>query len=120
MNDRQKANILICDDVPEKLLVYQSVLEELDENLVTVRSGEEALKEVLKDDFAVILLDVNMPGLDGFETAQLIRQRRRSAHTPLIFLTAFNDEMRISQGYATGAVDYIFTPAVPEILRAKV
>jgi CheY-like chemotaxis protein len=120
MTDREKTNILLVDDVPDKLLVYQAVLEELDENLIAVRSGEEALKEVLKDDFAVILLDVNMPGMDGFETAQLIRQRRRSAHTPLIFLTAFTDEVRISKGYAMGAVDYISTPVVPQILRAKV
>lgn len=120
MVDRERASILIVDDMPDKLLVYQSVLDELDEHVVAVRSGAEALKEILRQDFAVILLDVNMPGMDGFETAQLIRQRRRSAHIPLIYLTAFTDELRISQGYATGAVDYISTPVVPEILRAKV
>lgn len=118
--DSEKINILICDDLPDKLLVYRSVLEELGENVIEVRSGAEALKQVLKHDFAVILLDVNMPGMDGFETAQLIRQRRRSAHTPIIFLTAFADEVHTAQGYATGGVDYLPTPVVAEILRAKV
>jgi signal transduction histidine kinase/DNA-binding response OmpR family regulator len=113
-------NILIVDDLPEKLLVYRSVLEELGQNLVFVRSGEEALKQVLKHDFAVVLLDVNMPGMNGFETAHLIRNRKRSGHTPIIFLTAFADEVQTTQGYATGAVDYMSTPVVPEILRAKV
>src|SRR5262249_62098449 len=76
---------------------------------------------VLRLDFAVILLDVNMPGgMDGFETAEFIRQRKRSAHTPIIFLTGFADEMRAARGYALGAVDYILTPVVPDILRAKV
>src|SRR4051794_19218730 len=120
MSDTDKANILIVDDLPEKLLVYQTILEELGQTIVEVRSGAEALKQVLRHDFAVILLDVNMPGMDGFETAQLIRQRKRSAHTPIIFITAFADEVRTAQGYATGGVDYIPTPVVPEILRAKV
>jgi signal transduction histidine kinase/DNA-binding response OmpR family regulator len=117
---KERASILLVDDLPDKILVYRSVLEELDETLISVDSGPEALKQVLKHDFAVILLDVQMPGMDGFETAQLIRQRKRSAHTPIIFLTAFADEVRTSQGYATGGVDYIATPVVPEILRAKV
>src|SRR5260221_3908221 len=120
MTSADKTNILIVDDMPEKLLVYQTVLEELGQNLVAVGSGAEALRQFLRMDFAVILLDVSMPDMDGFETAQLIRQRRRSAHTPIIFLTAFGDEMRTAKGYASGAVDYILTPAVPEILRAKV
>jgi CheY-like chemotaxis protein len=117
---KERASILLVDDLPDKILVYRSVLEELDENLISVGSGAEALKAVLKHDFAVILLDVQMPEMDGFETAQLIRQRRRSSHTPIIFLTAFADEVRTTQGYATGGVDYISTPVVPEILRAKV
>lgn len=120
MASREKANILIVDDLAEKHLVYRSILDELDENLVSAQSGAEALKQVLQQDFAVILLDVNMPDLDGFETAQFIRQRKRSAHTPIIFLTAFADEVRTAQGYATGAIDYMSTPVVPEILRAKV
>src|SRR5215212_3755764 len=115
-----KANILIVDDLPDKLLAYQTVLEELGQNVVAVRSGSDALKQVLKEDFAVILLDVHMPEMDGFETAQLIRQRKRSAHTPIIFLTSFADEVHTTRGYAYGAVDYLPTPVVPEILRAKV
>lgn len=116
----EKVNILVVDDLPEKLMVYESLLEELGQNLVTVNSGEEALKLVLKHEFAVILLDVNMPGMDGFETASLIRQRKKSAHTPIIFLTAFTDEVKAAQGYASGAVDYLPTPVVPEVLKAKV
>ena len=101
-------------------MVYRSILEELGQNLITARSGEEALKLVLKHEFAVILLDVNMPGMNGFETATLIRNRKKSSHTPIIFLTAFTDEVRMAQGYASGAVDYLPTPVVPEILKAKV
>ena len=118
--DPERVNILVVDDLPEKLVAYEAILEELGQNIVTARSGEEALKMVLKDEFAVILLDVNMPGLDGFETASLIRKRRKSSHTPMIFLTAFTDEIRMAQGYASGAVDYLPTPVVPEILKAKV
>ncbi|HEY7428476.1 MAG TPA: response regulator, partial [Gemmataceae bacterium] len=115
-----KINILVVDDLPEKLLVLESILEELGENVITANSGAEALRRVLEHDFAVILLDVNMPGMDGFETASLIRQRRKSAHTPIIFITAFADEIHTVHGYALGAVDCIFTPIVPEILRTKV
>ncbi len=113
-------NILVVDDLPEKLLAYEVILQELGQNVVKVRSGEEALRVVLRQEFAVILLDVNMPGMDGFETASLIRKRKKSAHTPIIFLTAFTDEIRMAQGYASGAVDYLPTPVVPEILQAKV
>jgi len=120
MTTDEKAKILICDDLAENLTSYQAILEELGQELVLVRSGEEALKEVLKHDFAVVLLDVNMPGIDGLETASLIRGRKRSAHTPIIFITAFTDELRVSEGYAHGAVDYISSPVVPAILRAKV
>src|SRR5437762_12699150 len=120
MTSDEKAKILVCDDLQENLLSYQAILEDLGQELVMVGSGEEALKEVLKQDFAVILLDVNMPGVDGLETAALIRRRKRSAHTPIIFITAFTDELRVSEGYAHGAVDYISNPVVPAILRAKV
>ena len=116
----ERAGILVVDDLPEKLLVYRTILEDMDVDLVTADSGHQALKEVLKREFAVILMDVSMPGMDGFEAAALIRQRKRSALTPIIFLTAFTDEMRVAQGYASGAVDYLPTPVVPEILRAKV
>jgi signal transduction histidine kinase/CheY-like chemotaxis protein len=112
--------ILVVDDLPEKLLAYRTLLEELGQHLITAASGEEALRLVLKHDFAVILLDVNLPGIDGFETAALIRQRKKSARTPIIFLTAFTDEMYAAQGYASGAVDYLPTPVVPEVLQAKV
>jgi len=116
----EKAKILIVDDLAENRLSYQAILDELGQELVIVSSGEEALKEVLKHDFAVVLLDVNMAGLDGLETASLIRGRKRSAHTPIIFITAFTDELRVNEGYAHGAVDYISSPVVPAILRAKV
>ena len=115
------ADILIVDDRPDKLLVYRTILEDLGQNLFTAASGEQALKLVLERDFAVILLDVNMPGLNGLETAALIRNRSRSAHIPIIFITAdFNDEHHMAKGYALGAVDYISSPVVPEILQAKV
>jgi signal transduction histidine kinase/DNA-binding response OmpR family regulator len=115
-----KANILIVDDLPDKLLVFQTILEELDQNLVMVRSGSDALREVLAREFAVILLDVNMPDIDGIETAALIRRYKRSAHTPIIFITAYADEMQTAQGYSLGAVDYILSPIIPEVLRTKV
>src|ERR671924_978837 len=115
-----KANILVVDDLPDKLLVFQSILEELGQNLVFVNSGSEALREVLNREFAVILLDVNMPDIDGFETAALIRKYKRSAHTPIIFITAYADEMQTAKGYSLGAVDYILSPVIPEVLRSKV
>jgi signal transduction histidine kinase/DNA-binding response OmpR family regulator len=120
MGADEKINILLVDDLPEKLLVLESILEELGENVIKASSGAEALRLVLAHDFAVILLDVYMPGMNGFETAALIRQRRKSAHTPIIFITAFTDEMHTAQGYSMGAVDYILSPIVPEILRTKV
>jgi len=85
-----------------------------------VRSGSEALREVLEREFAVILLDVNMPDIDGIETASLIRKYKRSAHTPIIFITAYADEIQTAQGYSLGAVDYILSPVMPEVLRSKV
>lgn len=119
LEDDGTARILVVDDREDKLLVYRSILDDLGQTIVTARSGEQALAHVLRSHFAVILLDVQMPGMDGLETAALIRQRKRSAHTPIIFLTAF-DELRAAEGYATGAVDYMTTPVVPEVLRAKV
>jgi signal transduction histidine kinase len=117
----ERASILIVDDRPDKLMALRAVLEDLGQNIVAAASGEEALKQVLLHDFAVILLDVNMPGLDGLETAQLIRNRRKSAHTPIIFITAdFQDDSHSRRGYLLGAVDYIGSPVIPEILRAKV
>jgi signal transduction histidine kinase/DNA-binding response OmpR family regulator len=116
----EKTHILIVDDLQEKLLVFKTVLEELDQNLILVRSGSEALREILTREFAVILLDVNMPDIDGLETARLIRQYKKSAHTPIIFITAYADEMQTAQGYSLGAVDYILSPVNPEVLRSKV
>jgi signal transduction histidine kinase/DNA-binding response OmpR family regulator len=115
------AKILIVDDLPEKVLVLETILSELEGvQILTARSGETALQLILENDFAVILLDVNMPGMDGFETASFIRSRKRSAHTPIIFVTAFADEVLASRGYSLGAVDYILSPVVPGVLRSKV
>ncbi len=121
MKNQEKVNILLVDDMPANLLSTKSILEELGLNIVCANSGEEALKHLLYEDFAVILMDVNMPRLSGFETAALIRQRPRSIYTPIIFITAINTtEMDRCKGYLFGAVDYIFSPIVPEILQAKV
>lgn len=115
------ALILLVDDRPDKLLALEAVLEAPRQILMKARSGKDALRLLLKHDFAVILLDVSMPGMDGFETAALIRQRPRSQHTPIIFITSINQsENHISQGYSLGAVDYLLTPIIPEILRSKV
>jgi signal transduction histidine kinase/DNA-binding response OmpR family regulator len=117
----ERANILVVDDRPDKLFVYKTMLEDLGQNVLTATSGDDALKQVLEHDFALILLDVNMPGLDGLETAALIRGRKKSAHTPIILITAdYGDEPRVRKAYSLGAVDYIASPVVPEILRAKV
>ncbi len=120
MQNDEKVNILVVDDLPEKLLVIETILEGLGENVVKARSGREALRHLLDCEFAVILLDVNMPDMDGLETAAMIRHRRQTADTPIIFITAFTDEAHTAQGYSLGAVDYIFSPVVPEILRTKV
>ena len=116
----ERSNILIVDDRLDKRVVFRTILEELDQNIITASSGEEALRWLLDNECAVILLDVNMPGMDGLETAELIRARRKSAHTPIIFITAFADEMHTARGYSLGAVDYILSPVVPNILRSKV
>jgi signal transduction histidine kinase/CheY-like chemotaxis protein len=116
----ERSSILIVDDRLDKRVVFRTILEELDQNIVTASSGEEALRWLLDNDCAVILLDVNMPGMDGLETAELIRSRRKSSHTPIIFITAFADEMHTARGYSLGAVDYILSPVVPNILRSKV
>jgi signal transduction histidine kinase/DNA-binding response OmpR family regulator len=119
--DPQKVNILLVDDRADKLLSLEVMLADLNQNLVRATSGRDALRCLLREDFAVILLDVNMPGMDGFETAALIRQRQRSETIPIIFVSAVNDaDTHVSRGYSLGAVDYILSPIVPEILRAKV
>jgi len=120
-SDDEKVGILVVDDRTDKCLAYEVMLADLKQEVVCVHSGKEALRHLLQRDFAAILLDVNMPGMDGFETAALIRQRKRSETTPIIFVSAVNDTMsHISRGYSLGAVDYILTPVVPDILRAKI
>ena len=116
-----RVKILLVDDQPENLLSAEAVLEGLGEQIVKAESGREALRHLLDEDFAVIVLDIMMPEMDGFETAALIRQRERSRHTPIIFLTALGrGEEHIRTGYDLGAVDYIMKPFVAEILRTKV
>ena len=119
--DDLKADILMVDDEPKNLLALEGLLEPLGQNLLRAQSGEEALRFVLKHNLAVILLDVRMPGMDGFETARTIRRRERSRHTPIIFLTGVSTEMEFAfRGYEVGAVDYLIKPLVAEVLRSKV
>ena len=120
MQPDEKISILVVDDDRQKLLTLETVLEELGQNVVCVTSGRDALRLLLSQSFAVILLDINMPGMDGFETASLIRQRRDCETTPIIFITAYSDELFVERGYSLGAVDYILAPIVPEVLRSKV
>jgi phosphoserine phosphatase RsbU/P len=116
-----KVNILVVDDEPGNLLALEVTLAGLGVTVRTARSGLEALKSLLQEDFAVILMDVKMPGMDGFETAALIRQRKRSQYTPIIFLTAYETtELQVFKGYSLGAVDYLSKPFIPEVLRSKV
>jgi two-component system, sensor histidine kinase len=121
MAGQSSVSILMVDDVPANLLALEAMLDNLGHNLVRARSGPEALKLLLQREFAVILLDVEMPGMDGFETATFIRARQETRHTPIIFLTAAQQNRdQIFRGYAVGAVDYMLKPLVPEILRCKV
>jgi len=114
-------SVLIVDDRPENLLALEAVLEPLGETLILAGSGSDALAQTLIHDFALILLDVAMPDMDGFETARRIRSGHGSANTPIIFVTAQNpDERLILRGYAAGAVDYLFKPLTPEVVRSKV
>jgi CheY-like chemotaxis protein len=118
---QHKAKVLLVDDRPENLLALEAILQGLDQELVTADSGEEALKHLLTDDFAVILLDVQMPGMDGFETAEHIKRRERTRHVPIVFLTAIDREPHHAfRGYSVGAVDYLAKPFDPWVLRAKV
>jgi PAS domain S-box-containing protein len=120
-DDAAKVNILLVDDREDKLMALEAVLGVLGQNLVRAYSGREALRALLRKDFAVILLDVNMPGMDGFETAAMIRSREKTQQTPIIFFTAMPEaETLVSRSYSLGAVDFIRTPVVPEILKAKV
>src|SRR5258708_9607868 len=112
--------ILLVDDTPENLVSVEAALTNLGEELVLANSGKEALRYLLEDDFAAILLDVRMPEMDGFETAELIRSRPRSRQTPILFLTGYKSEEHLFRGYDLGAVDYLFKPIVPEVFRSKV
>src|SRR5579862_6491782 len=116
----QRMKILMVDDTPENLVSLEAALFGLGEELVSAQSGKEALRHLLNDDFAAILLDVRMPEMDGFETAELIRSRPRSRQTPIIFLTGYKNEEHLFRGYDLGAVDFLFKPIVPEVLRSKV
>ncbi len=117
----RKVNILLVDDQPNNLLALEAVLDHPGYNLVKAHSGEEALRRLLRDDFALILMDVLMPGIDGFETAEMIRQRERNHYMPIIFVTAIGQsEAHVARGYSAGAVDYLFKPLIPEVLRSKV
>ena len=121
MSGQDRVNILMVDDQPGKLLTYESILSELHENLITARSGREALNHLLKTDIAVVLMDVSMPELNGFELADMIRQHPRFQKTAIIFISAVHlTELDQLKAYERGAVDYISVPIVPELLRAKV
>src|SRR5580658_10154083 len=118
---KDAVSILLVDDQPGKLLAHEAILSELGQHIVKARTGVEALGHLLRFDFAVILLDVNMPNMDGFETAALIRQRPRFEKTPIIFVTGYNTtDIDRLKGYELGAVDYLFLPVVPQVLKAKV
>jgi hypothetical protein len=118
---REIVNILLVDDQPGKLLAHEAILSELGQRIIKARNGLEALEHLLRSDFAVILLDVNMPNMDGFETAALIRQRPRFEKTPIIFVTGYNTtDLDRLKGYELGGVDYLFLPIVPQVLKAKV
>ncbi len=116
-----QVNILIVDDDSKNLLGMKEILEPLGENIVLAKSGEEALKLVLKNNFALILLDIKMPGMNGFEVASLVRQREKTQKVPIIFVTGFErSEIQLFKGYDLGAVDYLFKPIFPKILLSKV
>jgi len=118
---KTKVNVLLVDDDATKRFALRTILAPLDENIVEASSGADALRQLLRNEFAVVLLDVRMPIMDGFETAQLIRQRPRSELTPIIFVTALDQaETDMGRGYNLGAVDFVFAPVVPAIMRAKV
>src|SRR2546426_2596627 len=120
MSANDKVNILLVDDQPARLLTYETILSELGQNLVCARSGLEALERLIKEEFAVVLLDVSMPDMDGFEAARLIHEHPRFEKTPIIFVTGVHvTELDRLKGYKAGAVDYVSIPLVPEILRTK-
>lgn len=119
--DLPEQTVLIVDDTPENLVALEVVLEDVECRLETAHSGNEALAKLLKDDFALVLLDVQMPGMDGFEVAEIMRSNKRTANIPIIFVTAISKEDRyVKKGYEAGAVDYLFKPIDPVALHSKV
>ncbi len=120
LSAQEPVKILLVDDRPANLLALETILEDLGQELVKATSGKDALRQLLSDDFALILLDVKMPDMDGFETAALIRERERSRHTPILFVTAQKDDEHQFRGYYAGAVDFLYKPINPEVLRSKV
>jgi hypothetical protein len=117
---QERTKLLLVDDDRDNLLALQAVLEPLGQELMLASSGLEALRLCLDHNFAAMLLDVRMPDMDGFETAELIRARKRSSHTPILFLTGYRSDEQLFRGYDLGAVDFLFKPIVPEILQSKV
>src|SRR5215469_1766205 len=118
MSVDERVNILLVDDQPARLLTYESILSELGQNLVLAHSGREALEKLMREEFAVVLLDVSMPDMDGFETAELIHAHPRFEKTPFIFVTGIHiSELDSLRGYKAGAVDYVAIPVVPELLH---
>jgi PAS domain S-box-containing protein len=118
--EQEPVKILLVDDTPDNLVSLEAALEGLGQTLVLANSGMEALRHLLEDDFAAILLDVKMPEMDGFQTAELIRSRKRTRNTPILFLTGYKSDEHLFRGYDLGAVDFLFKPIVPEVLRSKV
>jgi CheY-like chemotaxis protein len=119
VSDPEKVKLLLVDDDRDNLLALQAVLDPLKEDLLLAGSGMDALRLCLEHDFAAILLDVRMPEMDGFETAELIRARKRSRETPILFLTAYRSDEQLFRGYDLGAVDFLFKPIVPEARGAS-
>jgi CheY-like chemotaxis protein len=118
---QDRATILLVDDNPANLLAYRAILNDLRQNILSANSGEEALRYLLEKDFSLVLLDVRMPGMDGFEVAELMRQRDRSMHTPILFLTAEDtDPASVERALSLGAIDYLAKPISPERLRSNV
>ncbi|MGA7410495.1 MAG: response regulator, partial [Bryobacteraceae bacterium] len=119
--DGSPINILIVDDEPKNLTVLETVLNDPCYRLVRAESADEALLALIVEEFALLILDIRMPGMTGFELAQMIKNRKRTAHVPIIFLTAYyNEDQHVLEGYGTGAVDYLHKPVNPGILRSKV